>query len=192
MPTSAGLYYFSAKLAPPRYSALCSWITAWANITGQIALLCSIDYTCAQMITTAMTIGSDGQLVVSFGATYGIFIAILISHGFICSAATGVLAKMNVYFIVLNIGTALTEIIVLFVAAKSQRSAKDGFTLFENNTEWKNDGWAFIFAFTAPMWGLVRHFSPIATFPYSSFPLLFCLPWGCRLDTIPPLIFPKR
>ena len=43
--TSAGLYYFSAKLAPPRYSALASWITGWANITGQVALVCSIDYT---------------------------------------------------------------------------------------------------------------------------------------------------
>lgn len=30
--TSAGLYYFSAKLAPPKYSALASWITGWENI----------------------------------------------------------------------------------------------------------------------------------------------------------------
>jgi amino acid transporter len=43
--TSAGLYYFSAKLAPPRYSALASWITGWANITGQVSLVCSIDFT---------------------------------------------------------------------------------------------------------------------------------------------------
>lgn len=43
--TSAGLYYFSAKLAPPKYSALASWITGWANVTGQIALVCSIDFT---------------------------------------------------------------------------------------------------------------------------------------------------
>lgn len=51
--TSAGLYYFSAKLAPPRYSALASWITGWANITGQVALVCSIDYTwCVERQTT--------------------------------------------------------------------------------------------------------------------------------------------
>lgn len=43
--TSAGLYYFSAKLAPPRWSALASWITGWANITGQVTLVCSIDFT---------------------------------------------------------------------------------------------------------------------------------------------------
>ena len=43
--TSAGLYYFSAKLAPPRWSALASWITGWANVTGQVTLVCSIDFT---------------------------------------------------------------------------------------------------------------------------------------------------
>jgi amino acid transporter len=45
MPTSAGLYYFSAKLAPPKYVPLASWVTGWANVTGQVALVCSIDYT---------------------------------------------------------------------------------------------------------------------------------------------------
>ena len=43
--TSAGLYYFSAKLAPEKYSALASWITGWANVTGQVTLVCSIDFT---------------------------------------------------------------------------------------------------------------------------------------------------
>ena len=43
--TSAGLYYFSAKLAPPKYAALASWITGWANVTGQVTLVCSIDFT---------------------------------------------------------------------------------------------------------------------------------------------------
>ncbi|KAH9929846.1 uncharacterized protein B0H18DRAFT_996520, partial [Fomitopsis serialis] len=37
-------YYFSAKLAPPKYSALASWITGWANIAGQVTLVCSIDF----------------------------------------------------------------------------------------------------------------------------------------------------
>src|ERR1700761_1346760 len=43
--TSAGLYYFSSKLAPPKYVPLASWVTGWANVTGQVALVCSIDYT---------------------------------------------------------------------------------------------------------------------------------------------------
>ena len=43
--TSGGLYYFSAKLAPPRWAPLASWITGWANITGQVVLMASIDFT---------------------------------------------------------------------------------------------------------------------------------------------------
>lgn len=43
--TSAGLYYFAAKMAPKRYAPLASWFTGWANITGQVTLVCSIDFT---------------------------------------------------------------------------------------------------------------------------------------------------
>jgi hypothetical protein len=42
--TSAGLYYFSAKMASEKQSALASWITGWSNITGQVTLICSINY----------------------------------------------------------------------------------------------------------------------------------------------------
>jgi len=36
-------------------------------------------------------------------------------------------------------------------------STKDAFTLFENNTGWANNGWAFLLAFTAPMWTLTGY-----------------------------------
>ncbi|KAJ7282003.1 APC amino acid permease [Mycena rebaudengoi] len=151
MPTSAGLYYFSAKLAPAKYAPLASW----ANITGQIALVCSIDFTCAQMITTAIVVASDGEKVLSLGATYGILLAILFSHGIVCSAATRILARINLFYVVLNVGTTVAAIIALLVVSGDNKvSTKDAFTLFENNTGWANNGWAFMLAFTAPMWTL--------------------------------------
>jgi len=39
MPTSAGLYYFSAKLAPPKYAPLASWITGSIYYTSCVAHL---------------------------------------------------------------------------------------------------------------------------------------------------------
>lgn len=102
MPTSAGLYYFSAKLAPPKYAPLASWITGWANITGQVTLVCSIDFTCAQMITSAIAVGSGGSVNLGSGATYGILLAILATHGLVCSAATRVLARLNLFYVVVN------------------------------------------------------------------------------------------
>ncbi|KAJ8695535.1 hypothetical protein PTI98_008133 [Pleurotus ostreatus] len=124
MPTSAGLYYFSAKLAPEKYSALASWITGWANITGQVALVCSIDFTCAQMITTAIN----------------------------------VVARLTFYYATVYIGATIAAIAALLVASRSNGvSTADAFTLLENNTGWKNDGWAFLLAFTAPMWCLTGY-----------------------------------
>jgi len=158
MPTSAGLYYFSAKLAPPQYAPLASWITGWANVTGQVALVCSIDYTCAQMITTAITVGSDGAVVLGSGATYGILIAILIFHGVVCSAATRILARLNLVYVVLNVGTTIAAIIVLFISPLGDTvSTKDAFTLYENNTGWTDNGWAFLLAFTSVMWTLTGY-----------------------------------
>ncbi|KAJ7626325.1 amino acid permease-domain-containing protein [Mycena polygramma] len=144
MPTSAGLYYFSAKMAPEKHAPLASWITGsmypgWANITGQVALVCSIDFTCAQMITTAIAVGSDGETILSAGATYGILLAILFAHGIVCSAATKILARLNLFYVVVNVGTTLVAIIsLLVVSGENKVSTKDAFTLFENNSGWTN------------------------------------------------------
>jgi len=100
--TSAGLYYFSAKLAPPKYAPLASWITGWANVTGQVTLVCGIDFTCAQMITTAIAVATDGAVIVSSGATFGILLAILFSHAIVCSAATSILARLNLFYVLIN------------------------------------------------------------------------------------------
>ncbi|KAF9224127.1 amino acid transporter [Gyrodon lividus] len=140
MPTSAGLYYFSAKLAPPKYAALASWITGWANITGQVTLVCSIDFTCAQMITSAITVSSGGATVMSAGTTYGILLAILFCHGLVCSAATNVLARLNLFYVLVNVGTTIAAIVALLVCSGDNKvPTKDAFTMFENNTGWANN-----------------------------------------------------
>jgi amino acid transporter len=81
MPTSGGLYYFSSRLASPRWSPLASWWTGWMNVTGQVALVSSIvsvtarhlsvskfthffpinpqTYTAAQFIYAAAIVGND-------------------------------------------------------------------------------------------------------------------------------------
>ncbi|TBU21825.1 amino acid transporter [Dichomitus squalens] len=158
MPTSAGLYYFSAKLAPERYSALASWITGWANVTGQVTLVCSIDYTVAQMITTAVAVGTDGSVILGAGPTYGILLAILAIHGFICSSATRILARLNLVYGFLTMAATIGAIIALLICSGDNKvSTETAFRLFENNTGWKNNGWAFLLSFAAPMWSLTGY-----------------------------------
>ena len=112
------------------------------------------------MITTAVAVGSNGSVVLGSGATYGILVAILVFHGFVCSAATRILARLNLAYVVINsellphvytrhphdnpthpVGTTVAAIILLFVCSehRGQRvSANDAFTLYENNTGWAN------------------------------------------------------
>ena len=46
MPTSGGLYYASAVLAPPGYGPFAAWITGWSNWLGQVTGAPSVDYAC--------------------------------------------------------------------------------------------------------------------------------------------------
>lgn len=54
------------------------------------------------MITSALAVGSDGAIVLGTGATYGILLAILFVHGVVCSAATTVLARLNLFYVIVN------------------------------------------------------------------------------------------
>jgi hypothetical protein len=54
------------------------------------------------MITTGIAIGSNGNVVLGSGATYGILVAILVFHGVVCSAATRILARLNLAYVVMN------------------------------------------------------------------------------------------
>ena len=64
--------------------------------------MCGIDFTCAQMITTAIAVNSDGAVILSAGATFGILLAIVFSHGIVCSAATQVLARLNLFYVLIT------------------------------------------------------------------------------------------
>ena len=44
MPTSGGLYYASAVLAPPGWGPLAAWITGWSNWLAQVTGAPSVDY----------------------------------------------------------------------------------------------------------------------------------------------------
>lgn len=111
------------------------------------------------MITTAIAVGSDGSVVLGSGPTYGILLAILFSHGIVCSAATNVLARLNLFYVLVNgqflschtivypyltcfiplVGATIAAIISLYVCSGDQKvSTQDAFTLFENNTGWSN------------------------------------------------------
>ena len=54
------------------------------------------------MITTALYVGSDGTIDLGAGPTFGILLAILFTHGLVCSAATSILARLNIFYVMIN------------------------------------------------------------------------------------------
>ncbi len=54
------------------------------------------------MIASAIAVGSDGAIILSAGATYGVLLAILFSHGVVCSAATHILARLNLFYVMIT------------------------------------------------------------------------------------------
>lgn len=54
------------------------------------------------MITTALNVGSDGAVVLGAGPTFGILLAILFTHGIVCSAATSIIARLNIFYVLVN------------------------------------------------------------------------------------------
>ncbi|KAJ7943092.1 amino-acid permease BAT1-like [Quillaja saponaria] len=60
-PTSGGLYYWSAKLAGPRWAPFASWITGCFNIVGQWAVTTSVDFSLAQLIQVIILLSTGGK-----------------------------------------------------------------------------------------------------------------------------------
>src|ERR1700688_5332572 len=67
LPTSGGMYHWSAELGGP----LWAWLTAWLNIVGLIAAIAGIDYGCAQFLLP--TLGFESRASSLF-LVYGIIL----------------------------------------------------------------------------------------------------------------------
>lgn len=85
--------------------------------------------------------------------TFGIFIAILLSHGLMCCLATTVIARVQKLYIAINFGLCLTILIGLPIVTQKQDMNNASFALgtFKNLNGWP-DGFAFILSLIYPLW----------------------------------------
>ncbi|KAG7098496.1 hypothetical protein E1B28_000440 [Marasmius oreades] len=154
-PTAGGLYYWTFKFSSPRYRKLLSWLIGYINTSAYIAGLASVDWGCATQLLAAVTIGSGGRFVPTNAQIYGLYCALLVLHAIMASLATKVIARLQYFYVFLNIALFLTIIIALPVATPREfvNSASYAFGHFENVSGW-NNGYAFILSFLAPAWSV--------------------------------------
>ncbi|KAG1721083.1 amino acid/polyamine transporter I [Suillus paluster] len=122
-PTSGGLYFWTHSLSSPRCRNLLSWIVGL-------------------QIMAAASIGSGQTFTATSAQTFGVYVAIVLSHAVICCLGTAVLARLQTVYVVLNVGLCLAVMIGLPAATPKENMNMNGWP----------DGYAFILSFLAPSW----------------------------------------
>ncbi|KIM81914.1 hypothetical protein PILCRDRAFT_820783 [Piloderma croceum F 1598] len=152
-PTSGGLYFWTHSFSSPRCRNLLSWIVGYTNTIGSVSGVASIDWGCAVQVMAAASIGSGQTFVPTNAQIFGVYACILVTHVFICSLATKILARLQTVYIFLNLILCFAVIIALPVATPKEFRNTASFALgnFTNLDGWPN-GYAFILSFLAPLW----------------------------------------
>lgn len=136
-PTSGGLYYWSAKLAGPRWAPFASWITGWFNIVGQWAVTTSVDFSLAQLIQVIILLSTGGTSGGGYEASKYVVIAIhaaiLLAHAILNSLPISWLSFFGQLAAAWNVLGVFVLMIVIPTVATERASAKFVFTHF--NTE---------------------------------------------------------
>ncbi|KAG2072013.1 amino acid transporter [Suillus decipiens] len=161
-PTSGGLYFWTHSLSSPRCRNLLAWIVGCKTAIMILANRASIDWGCAVQIMAAVSIGSGQNFIATSAQTFGVYVAIVLSHAVICCFGTAVLARLQTVYVVINVCLCLAVIIGLPAATPkaNMNSASYAFGNFTNLNGWPN-GYAFILSFLAPAWTIASFDSSV-------------------------------
>ncbi|KAK8197650.1 amino acid permease-domain-containing protein [Phyllosticta capitalensis] len=114
MPTSGGLYYAAAVLAPPGWGPLAAWVTGWSNWLAQITAAPSVNYGTAAMMLAAASIRNPNY-VPNDWETFLLTVALMLIHSCMSSMPTRWLARLNSFGSIFNMA-ALFVVIILILA----------------------------------------------------------------------------
>ena len=176
MPTSGGLYYAAAVLAPPGWGPLAAWITGWSNWLGQVTaapsgmaswnrlhiiLICvAVNYGTAAMILAAASITNPDYTPTNY-QTFLLTVFIMLIHGVMSSLPTRWIAQINSGGSTFNI-IALIVVVILIPAGTDRESR--GLSKFTSSSEvWGTiypgtefpAGVSVLMSFVAVIWTMV-------------------------------------
>jgi len=120
MPTSGGLYYASAVLAPKGWGPFAAWITGWSNWLVQVTAAPSVNYGAAAMMLASGSIMNPEYIPTTY-QTFLLTILLMIVHGVMASLPTKWLAQVNAAGSTFNM-IALVVVIILIPAATDRES----------------------------------------------------------------------
>lgn len=133
IPTSGGPYFWSAMLAPPRWSPFAAWLTGWYNLLGQVAVTTGITFGLAGLLSTAITV-KNPDFEPTPSITIGIYAALLLSHAVINSFGVRTLRYLNNVSIVLHSAGITALCIAVLAKAPTHQPASFVFGKFIDAT----------------------------------------------------------
>jgi len=162
MPTSGGLYYAAAVLAPPGWGPLLAWVTGWSNWLCQVTSSPSIDYAMASMILALKSIQDPNYSATNY-QVFLLTVAIMIAQSIISSMSTKFLARFNLAGTIMNT-TALFVALIVILAANNRPSPKfnnsaEVWGVITNQTDWPN-GIAILMSFISIIWTMSGYDAP--------------------------------
>lgn len=155
MPTSGGLYYASAVLAPPGWGPVASWVTGWSSWIGQVTGAPSVSYSLAAMILAARSI-TDPDYVPTNYEVFFLTAFLLIMQSCLSSMPTKWIAYFNSLGSSFNIVAVIIVIILIPAAAKTDPKftpTRQVWSSIENGTDFPN-GIAVLMSFISVMWAM--------------------------------------
>ncbi|KAI9636211.1 amino acid/polyamine transporter I [Dioszegia hungarica] len=155
-PTSGGVYYWSAMLSTPKYSAFASYLTGWLGTVGNWTVTASITFGGSQLILAAATLFNE-EYVPTPWQTCLVYWGALICSLLINLFFNRHLDKLNT---VCLYWTAASIIIVLLSMAEERNSAAYAFGGFDASASGWPEAWAWFVgllqaAYTLTGYGMV-------------------------------------
>ncbi|GMH15196.1 hypothetical protein Nepgr_017037 [Nepenthes gracilis] len=136
-PTSAGLYFWSARLCSNEWGPFASWLTGWFNIVGQWAVTASVDFSLAQLISVIILLSTGGKNGGGYEASKYVVIGfhggILLLHAILNSFTISWLSFFGQIAAAWNVMGVFVLMILVPLVAKQKASAEFVFTYFNTD-----------------------------------------------------------
>ncbi|PGG97142.1 hypothetical protein AJ79_09323 [Helicocarpus griseus UAMH5409] len=161
MPTSGGLYYAAAVLAPSKYGPFAAWFTGWSSWIGQVMGAPSVNYGTAAMILAAASINNPNYVPTNY-QTFLLTTLIMILHAILSSMPTKWIANFNSWGSIFNI----IALVIVLIAIPTGTTNSPKFS--PSSVVWGTiyDGTSFpkgvsvLMSFVSVIWAMSGYDSP--------------------------------
>ncbi|EXJ83963.1 hypothetical protein A1O3_04630 [Capronia epimyces CBS 606.96] len=130
---------------------------AWLNVLGQVAAVAATEFGAAQVLLSAVAVGSDFTFEPSQRSTIGVAAGLTVLTGAINSISTYWMERIQKTFVVFHVTAVVACIITLLAVEKNKNSASFVFSTVSPQSGWHPTGFAFLFGFLSAAFTMTNY-----------------------------------